>query len=168
MYETKEGLRIIFHSEENQSIIIPLDMWLRSQLMSIQTCIVDKVSIPASIPLPPTGHYIYKPLCVGNNIAISLSNWCNYYGFNHTKGVYEKVNDVSNFQSGKYNCNVEVSHIYIGPHKNGQNFSISLRVTQIMFKSNVEADVQLISPDTAEVKSESKKRGGRKQKTENA
>ena len=171
MYETKEGLKIIYHSDENQSIIIPLDIWLRSQLMSLQTHVVDKVTIPASIPIPPTGKYIYKPICIGNNIAISISHWCSYYGYNHATGVYETVKDMSRFQSGQYNCNIEVSHVYIGPHKNGQNFSISLRVTQIMYKSESEASGQHIPLDTPDltvksVKSETKKRGGRKVKNE--
>ena len=46
------------------------------------------------------------------------------------------------FGNGTYQMMVEVSHIYIGTHKEGQLFSLSLHVVQVVYQPEIAtADV---------------------------
>ena len=57
------------------------------------------------------------------------------YHQNPTTNSYKAVDRKMVFGPGFYSVTIDVSHVYIGPHKNGEHFSLNLRVSQITYQS---------------------------------
>ena len=144
--DTDSGLTIFSHENDNKSICIPIDDWLRTQLTTIEKFIISNVTIPSDVRRPNGGVYLYKPLWLHDKMLISLSKWCRFFKFDSEKGAYLRQDQFVPFLKGSYNVNIEVSHVYIGPHKAGQTFSVSLRVTQVVYREESDA-LQSIDTD---------------------
>ena len=119
-----------------KALAVPLDTWLRTQLSTLEKAAMMKVTIPPDVPKTKEGAYVYRPLLLRDTLFLTVSKWCKYFKYDKSKGAYSLLKDFVPFEKGHYNVNIEVSHIYIGPHKGGQNFSLSLRITQIMYKED--------------------------------
>ena len=133
-YQTKSGLLFYCNRNEMKALAVPVDDWLREQLTNIEKAVMTKVTIPPDVPKSKEGAYVYRPLILRDTLFLSVSKWCRYFKFDSSKGGYTVLENFVPFEKGQYNVNIEVSHVYIGPHKGGQNFSLSLRITQIMYK----------------------------------
>ena len=133
-FHCETGLSIFSNARDVKSICIPVDDWLRTQLTTIEKFILTKVCIPNDVPKPEGGVYLYKPLWLRDRMLITLSKWCRFFKFDASKGAYFPVEQFLPFNKGLANANIEVSHVFIGPHKGGHTFSLSLRVSQIIFK----------------------------------
>ena len=145
-YETKKGLLVYSNVNHSMQFLgVPVDDWLRSQLNEIETFVVSNVKIPENIAKSPNGQYYYKPLKRTNLLYINISKWCRYFELSYGDGGYIPVNNLGKFTEGSYNMNIEVSHVYVGPHKNGEHYSLSLRIVQIVYKQENEIDLSLES-----------------------
>ena len=123
-----------------KSLAVPVDSWLRSQLTTIEKAVMMNVRIPDDVPKTKDGAYVYRPLYIKDTLFLTVSKWCKFYKYDHSQGGYVLLDSFQPFEKGHYNVNIEVAHVYIGPHKGGQNFSLSLRITQIMYKEEDKSD----------------------------
>ena len=172
---TETGLRFYSKGTGNWCVCVPLDDWLRSQLLLIQNFVQANVAIPQEcVGDKPI---IFKGLSLhGDSILMSVSHWCRFFKYVSEKGLYLTTPNCEDFAGGNYTLNVEVSHVYIGPHKNGETYSISLRVSQITYKEMAQADsvsqVETIAKELDDaleaVEKAAKSKKGRKWKEEAA
>ena len=139
-HQTHSGLSIYCNDTDSKCLAVPLDDWLRTQLSNIEKFVIMNVSIPSDVPKSKEGAYVYKPFVLRDTLLLPISKWCKYFKFDKSKGGHVLLENFEHFERGKYNVDIEVSHVYIGPHKGGQNFSLSLRVTQITYKEE-ESDI---------------------------
>ena len=123
-----------------KALAVPVDTWLRTQLSTIEKAVMMKVTIPPDVPKSKEGAYLYRPLLLRDTLFLTVSKWCKYFKYDKSKGGYTLLEKFIPFEKGQYNVNIEVAHVYIGPHKGGQNFSLSLRITQIMYKEDDPCD----------------------------
>ena len=172
-YRTNSGLHF-YCNKEMKALIVPVDTWLRTQLSTLEKAAMMKVTIPPDVPKAKEGVYVYKPLPSRDSLLLTVSKWCKYFKYDKSKGGYELLKDFIPFEKGQYNVNIEISHVYIGPHKGGQNFSLSLRISQILYKEDEkESDFQLddeiltrvLASDPSETSPQKKKAGKRKRKS---
>ena len=135
-YYTSSGLLFYCNHSTMKALGVTVDKWLCTQLSAIEKVVLSKVTIPSDVPKSKEGSYVYKPLLLRDTLLIAVSRWCKFFKFDNNKGAYVLLDDFVPFEKGQYNVDIEVSHVYIGPHKGGQNFSLSLRITQIMYKED--------------------------------
>ena len=172
-YYTSSGLLFYCNHSTMKALAVPMDMWLRTQLTTIERAVMNKVTVPSDVPKSKEGAYVFKPLLLRDTLLITVSKWCKFFKFDKSKGAYVLLDDFVPFEKGQYNVNIEVSHVYIGPHKGGQNFSLSLRITQVMYREDETTEFQLdddiltrvlCSEPLEETVSEKKKAGKRAKK----
>ena len=105
-------------------------------------------------------------------MCFSIARGCNVFRWNVQTSTYEgvKIEDAQ-FGPGKYTVTVELPHIYIGPHRGGETFSLSTRVAQILYDPEIPPEIPIIieTEKVAEIPfktNESKVEGkGRKKKS---
>lgn len=85
---------------------------------------------------------VYKPIWQGDMMYVRVSTWCQIFRQTAVKGQFDSVDIKSLTGHGSYNITIEVPYIYIGPHKNGENYSLSMRVIQIVCEPAVESPIQ--------------------------
>jgi hypothetical protein len=168
-YHTKHGIFMYNHGANQISMIIPVDAWLRRQLTTYQNFVVSNVVIPLDVPQTSEGTYVFKPLLEENTkqIFVSVSKWCKIFKFESTTGVYIRQEKFSQFEKGSFNVTIDVSHVYIGPHKGGHTFSLSLRVKQLVYEEEPAEDNDTSLLDellTVEAEIEKKKKNKRGKK----
>lgn len=152
------------HGIDQSSMIIPIDDWLRSQLTQLQDYVVANTVFPIDVPRTSDGSYLFKPLFALDTIMIPMSKWCKIFKFDKCKGLYVLQDKFAQFAKGNFTVTIEVPHVYIGPHKGGQNFSLSLRIRQVLYNEDsevVQNDNELIDELLAastELDSKKKKR----------
>ena len=73
---------------------------------------------------------------------IRVAKWCQIFKKNTESGQYETA-DIKALGRGTYNVTIEVPYIFIGPHKNGEDYSLTLRLVQIAFDPEVEDKARL-------------------------
>ena len=116
---------------------IPVESWLRSQLTAVEEFAKDNVDLSClSPPLPERA--IYKPFWHGSCMCVPVAPWCNVLKQNLKTGVFETVPYDTEFGRGTFNISLEVPHIYIGPHKKGETYSLSLSIVQMVFHPEPE------------------------------
>ena len=138
-YHTHSGLKIFSNEKDEKCILIPVDEWLLKQLTTVEEFITSNTTIPSDVSKDEP--FIYKPLLLGASVLISVSHWCKYFKYDESRGAYMLLKNYSHFDKGTFNVNIEVSHVFIGPHKGGQHYSASLRVIQIVYKEDQEYDL---------------------------
>lgn len=137
---------LIFRENKGQrAIIVPIDPWLRSQFNVLENFIKEKVTIPDEV-LQVVGEAKYKPLWDRERMCISVSQWCAYFRDNGD-GAFEQIPANSHFGDGTYNVSVEVPYVYIGPHKDGYSFSLTLRIVQVVYKPTL----RLLAPSENQI-----------------
>ena len=85
-----------------------------------------------STTTPEMGVITYKPLWQGRQMYVSVAPWCNIFQQNFETGRLETLAREAELGRGTFNISIEVPHIYIGPHKGGEHFSLSLSLVQIV------------------------------------
>ena len=153
-----------------RSLCMPLSPVLRSDLLKVQNFISDRIVIPEEVIDSP--HIKLKPIYLGEDMFITMSKWCRLSKFVKTRNAYESISE-SDFGKGEYFVTIEVSHVYIGPHHNGENCSLSLRVLSVVYKEECVVDPldDLFSlfdtepPPSDENSSAAKPKRGRKKKS---
>ena len=121
----------LINNEPGYSYEIPVESCLRSQLDAIEHFAQRNVDF-SCLDSPPTPAK-YKPLWRGDDMIIQVAPWCR---------VFQQVDETGGFVSPPHpihvpnslvNITVEVPYIYIGPHKNGEHFSVSLSIIQMVY-----------------------------------
>ena len=167
-HHTDSGLFFCCKQNQLKALSVPVDDWLRTQLSTIEKAVMTKVNVPLDVLKSKEGAYVYRPLLLKDSLLVTVSKWCKYFRFDKSRGAYELLEDFVPFVKGQYSVNIEASHVYIGPHRGGQNFSLSLRVSQIMYKedeqeSNFQLDEEIL---TRVLSSAASQTCSRKKKTE--
>ena len=170
-YSTIHGIFIYSHKDDQTSMRVPLDDWLRSQLTFFQDKIIAMATFPADVPKSKDGSYLFRPMFTPgqDSIMIPMSKWCKIFKFNDEKGLFERVDKLTPFAKSSLSVTIEVSHVYIGPHKGGHNFSLSLRVKQLVYnaeekeKCDIELINDLFEQASSELDDHKKKRQPKKQ-----
>jgi hypothetical protein len=100
---------------------------------------VSNVTIPPDVARAANGNYIFKPFLDSDTMLVTMSQWCKFYKYDEVKAAYVEVSGYVPFEKGEFNVGIDVSHVYIGPHRGGHQFSLSLRVYQIIYKEEVNS-----------------------------
>ena len=148
-----EGLKLK-GEESDYAVLLPVTPWLREQLDIIEKFVQENANVP---DMPLDSKCVYKPLWRGNMMYVRVSNWCNVLLQNPTTNSYESVDIKTPFKSGSYTVTIDVSHVYIGPHKNGEHYSLNIRASQIVYLPTTPPSV--IPVKTLDVKG--RRRGGK-------
>ena len=130
------------------SFRIPVNDWLRKQFDIIEDFAQTSVNLSVLASSSSKKVFTYKPLWEGNEMFVSASPRCRYLKFNSSTGELETVDVSSMSEKGKCTVTLEVSHIYIGPHKNGEDYSLSLDIVQMIIYPIEEPQVILRKPPT--------------------
>ena len=133
LYEA-EGLFMTSTNGSMKSTSVAINPILRATLNTVENFAAHNVSLPADAVFPSQTGSLYKPLWPSEWMKISISNWCNFLRLNYETGMYESVAPDSVFAKGLYQISIEIPYIYIGPHKEGQSFSLTLRVVQVLYQ----------------------------------
>ena len=133
LYEA-DGLLFSSVNGNMKSILVPINPMLRTTLNVVENFVAHNVALPADAVNQSHTGSLYKPLWSSEWMRITVSNWCSYYRLNYDTAMYESVQPDSVFGKGFYQIIFEVPYIYIGPHKEGQSFSLTLRVVQVLFQ----------------------------------
>ena len=129
------------------SVLIPTKGTLRTQLNILESFVTDNVTLPAGLTQPSECNApLYKALWQADKMFVALSPWCDFYTFNNSTQEYSKTTSEGPFGQGIYNVTLEVPYIYIGEHRDGNLFSLSLRVVQVIYQpsspiSNVDTQI---------------------------
>ena len=91
----------------------------------------------------------YRPLYQKENMFVSISHWCNILRLNRESGSFDSVSLPEMNGKGVYSIVMEVPYIYVGDHKNGEKFSVALRIVEIWFEPDVV--VSPVAPPVNEV-----------------
>ena len=123
---------------KRRSVMIPTDGPFRAQLDVIETFVTKNVIIPPGVVRSPDCKVpIYKAQWPQNNMFVTLAPWCKFFKHDSQTNSYVVMDPQGPFGNGTYHMMVEVSHIYIGPHKEGQLFSLSLHVVQVVYQPEI-------------------------------
>lgn len=123
-----------YNNGETKSVVIPIVPWLRLQLDKIEDFVQKSVNIPESVSSQASS-LLYKPVWPHDRMCISISKWLNLYVMNSVTGVYESASlKETKFGPGNYSITIEVPYIYIGSHKQGELYSLTIRAVQILYQ----------------------------------
>lgn len=142
---TADGLSIRDNGQ-NKAILIPTEGNLRAQLNVLEHFVCSNVTLPSGLKRPEDQKVqLYKALWQQDNMYVSVSPWCEYYQFNPELNAYTRMSEQGPFGKGSYHMTVEVPYVYIGEHKGGHLFSLTLRITQVVFQpATAELDVDAL------------------------
>ena len=108
------------------SVLIPLDDSTRKTLGVIENVVKANVQSEK-----------YKPLWLGDVMYCNVSHWCQYDSIN-SDGTRSAIQPGTVLGKGYYTMMLHASHVYIGPHRGGETFSLSLHVIHITYKPGNE------------------------------
>ena len=152
------GLRLNANGDD-YSVLIPVDPWLRQQFNVTETFMRKHLADQTEAPLQ---NVVYKPLWDGNMMYVRVARWCQIYQQNMETQEYAVV-DLKSLGRGNYNVTIEVPYLFIGPHKNGEGCSLTVRIVQIVFEPDSQKPV-MPPPATIPVKAAGAR--GRRRKTQ--
>ena len=121
IFRRQHGLGFFLNGNMN-SVIVPLNADTIATLTEVENFI--KASMPQEK---------YKPLCLGETMFVNVSKWCKFELVN-ADATRQPLPDNLNFGEGLYKLDILISHLYVGPHKNGETCSLSLFVTKIAYE----------------------------------
>ena len=126
------------------SLAIPIDSWTRTQLNTLEDFALGHVIIPDDVVAPAGASRDYRPIWPHPVAFVMCSQWCNYFWRNPETGHCTSVTPEHLTRPGLYSFSIEVPYVYIGPHKGGERFSLTLRLVQVTYTplSNVEQQQQ--------------------------
>ena len=141
------GLRLNSNGDDDYSVLVPVDPWLRQQFDVTETFMRKHLADQTEAPLH---NAVYKPLWDGNMMFVRVARWCQIHQRNPETRQYN-VTELKTLSRGTYNITIEVPYLYIGPHKNGADCSLTVRIVQIVCEPDAEKAV-MPPPDTIPVK----------------
>lgn len=115
------GLKFLTNKSMS-SVLLPLDPATIASLKEIEEFVKENVDSPR-----------YKPLWLKDSMFVSVSKWCRYELLTSNGSVQQNPENLI-LGAGLYMLDIQASHVYIGPHKNGETFSLSLHVTRIAYE----------------------------------
>ena len=121
------GLKFTINPK-NVSVLVPLDEGTKRSLRTVEDFVKTQVAGER-----------YKPLFLGNAFYVNVSKFCKYEQV-MPDGSIEVLSENAVMASGDYVITLHVSHCYIGPHKGGATFSVSLQVSGILHHPRVETE----------------------------
>lgn len=137
------------------SLLMPLHPDIITVLRRVEDFVKANVNSPS-----------YKPLWLNSAMYVNVSKWCAYELID-SDGYNKPMSGNVTLGSGWYTLQTHVSHVYIGPHKGGETFSLSLYVVKICYQpidmvdDEVTAFIQSLEP-AIPVKADKKKSRRRK------
>lgn len=139
------------------SLTVPIDSWTRSQLNTLECFVQCNVVIPEDVLAPAGSSRDYRPMWPYPVTFILCSQWCNYYWKNPETGMCRSVSPEQLTQPGLFSFSIEVPYVYIGPHKGGERYSLSLRLIQVTYTPLTEVEMPCsIPPPSPELEKETK------------
>ena len=129
-------------NEKSFSLLLPVEGSLRSQLDIIEHFAQKHADV--SCLSPPTTIVSYKPLWRGSTMYIHVAPWCRFLQPNLETGHIESVDSKNfSFERGSFCITLEIPYIYVGPHKNGENASLSLSIVQMALQVEVPSPLPI-------------------------
>ena len=101
--------------------LIPLDVVTRTKLSEIDRFVQENVVST-----------LYKPIWKGESICINFSRRCKYEKLLNNGSRQEMLNET--LGCGRYSIAIQASHVYIGPHKGGQTYSVALHIVELLYE----------------------------------
>ena len=129
-----------------ESVIVPVENWLRHQFSILDIFISENVTVPPELrrhsAVPDEN--LYKDIYNGKNLCMKLGRFCRF-----TQMVGDQLVDIPciprpNFGVGRYSFSIEIPYVYIGPHKSGALYSLTMMVTRIHFEPQPPNEPYLI------------------------
>ena len=120
-FRRENGLRFNTNNAVT-SVLVPLDKDLIDSLTHVENF------IKSLVPLEK-----YKPLWLKNSMFVNVSKWCKYE-LVKPDGTTQSLPEDMSFGAGIYKIDITVSHLYIGPHRGGEHYSLSLHATKIAYE----------------------------------
>ena len=125
----------------NTATVIPMDPTTLARLHEIDNFVLEQVN---------SGNY--KPLYKGDRIMLNFSRWCKYEKL-LPDGTRQPMPEGTTLGSGMYSISINVSHVYFGPHKNGESHSVSLHICELLYEpeqnlSDILKDIMATPPPT--------------------
>ena len=115
------GLQFMLNNKVT-SVLVPLTDNTRAIFSSLESFVQENVQSEK-----------YKPLWLRDRMYVNVSQWCQYEQVN-TDGTLTALHTGTLFGRGTYSMLIHASHVYVGPHKGGETYSLSLHVVNITFK----------------------------------
>ena len=141
--------------------LIPLDVVTRTKTSEIDRFVQENVVST-----------LYKPIWKGENICINFSRWCKYEKLLNNGSHQEMLNET--LGSGRYSIAIQASHVYIGPHKGGQTYSVALHIVEVLYEPEdsltefINSVVETFNPQPATASQTKTKQGNRRKCKEDA
>ena len=161
-----EGLSLKELKPNDFSIVLPVGTWLRQQLTIVENYARQNIDVVNVMSAMNSTRLVYKPFWPGNTLFVRVSSWCQVYRQNVQTGQYESVDIKTPFGRGTYNVTLTMPYIYFGPHKNGEDFSINLRVDQIVFNPEVTQPKPVEVPRPTSLSFKASETKGRRRKSD--
>ena len=121
------GLKFTINPK-NVSVLVPLDEGTKRSLRTVEEFVKTQVAGER-----------YKPLFLGNAFYVNVSKFCKYEQV-MPDGSIQLLSENAVMASGDYVVTLHVAHCYIGPHKGGETYSVSLQVSGILHRPRVETE----------------------------
>ena len=116
-----EPLRVIQYGNMTAAEI-PLDHRTRAKLADIDAYIQVAVDSPR-----------YKPILNGERLLVNFSKWCKYVLL-QPDGKHQPMHPDMVLDKGMYAVVIQASHVYVGPHKGGQTYSVALHIVELIYE----------------------------------
>ena len=120
-FYSAEPLKII-HYENLKAAHIPLDPVTRAKLTEIDSFVEQAVDSPT-----------YKPIWKGDVLFVNFSRWCKYEII-MPDGSRQPMSSDTALLRGMYSVVIQASHVYVGPHKSGETYSVSLHIRELLYE----------------------------------
>lgn len=144
LFDSDEGITIREWKNGTKMLILPLSPQLKEVLDKISTIAFEKTIIPNGVDGSPERKF--KPLYLDDSLFLPCSKWCKFYKLVDSVNPYTVIKE-EELGKGEYSVTLEVSHIYIGPHRKGANCSLSLRALCVVYKEHAVIDPSVSKPD---------------------
>ena len=115
------------------SLMVPIDSWTRTQLNELEKFVQCNVVIPDDVLRPEGSKRDYRPMWPYPATFIICSQWCNYYWKDPETGRSLFVSPDQFTHPGLFSFSIEVPYVYIGPHKGGERYSLSVRLIEVTY-----------------------------------
>ena len=134
-FYSDSGLKVIVNPNIT-AVLVPIDANTIATLQEIEAFVRDNVDSP-----------VYKPLRLDDSFYVNLSKWCRYVLLK-SDGTQIPLPEGTVLGKGLYKLELQISHVYIGPHRGGETFSLSLHITRVVYEpeENIFDFVELVTP----------------------
>ena len=120
-FHTEHGPFIRKWEDGRKTVAVPVSPSFKQTMEDIEKFIESHVIIPENVNGYPNKKL--RALNMQHQLFVTMSRWCDMFKIvlGHDVCITEE-----DFGKGEYTVTIEVSHIYVGPHQNGANYSLSL------------------------------------------